>query len=287
MHVFRSLTTALVSVSLVACSGPKEGSPTPSMPPAKTMPKPSSETKPEAGTEPLPVGMPLPSADGSPPTQPQFAPLPGKVVSATAASRGVDAFSSITSDHAKAISAAGFGFAVRYVRHADSRAKHITREEAEGILAAGLSLMLVQEGRGWKETRPTAALGKRDGEAGVAHALELGYPAGANLWLDIEGITNPEVTASDVIAYAEAWHAAVERSFVPGYYVGPVGKLDAAQLGALPFEHFWKSGTKVPVPAGRGYQIVQHPPRTVGGVKVDVNITQTDEKGQVVRWVGP
>jgi hypothetical protein len=50
---------------------------------------------------------------------------------------------------------------------------------AEWILGADLSLMLVQEGRGRKETRPTAALGKGDGEAGVAHARELGYPATA------------------------------------------------------------------------------------------------------------
>lgn len=147
--------------------------------------------------------------------------------------------------------------------------------------------MLVQEGRGWKETRPSAALGKSDGEAGVAHAESLGYPATANLWLDVEGITDPAATASDVIAYAEAWHTAVHGKFVPGYYVGPLGKLDAAQLGALPFEHFWKSGTDVPTPAGRGYQLVQHPPRTVGGVQVDENITQADEQGRAVLWMAP
>lgn len=147
--------------------------------------------------------------------------------------------------------------------------------------------MLVQEGRGWKETRPSAALGKSDGEAGVAHAESLGYPATANLWLDVEGITDPAATASDVIAYAEARHTAVHGKFVPGYYVGPLGKLDAAQLGALPFEHFWKSGTDVPTPTGRGYQLVQHPPRTVGGVQVDENITQADEQGRAVLWMAP
>ena len=74
---------------------------------------------------------------------------------------------------------------------------------------------------------------------------------------------------------------------MPGYYVGPIGKLDAGQLGALPFHHFWKSGTRVPTPKGRGYQMTQHPPREVAGVQVDLDRTQKDERGDSVRWLAP
>ncbi len=274
--VLRFLAATLVSTANLACSGPQEAAPRSS----------TTATADKTTPEPPIVAKGNLHNDDLAPPKPEIVVIPGKGAGANPAMNGVDTFAMISGDHAKAIAGDGFAFAVRYVRHSNSTEKHITPEEAQGILGAGLSLMLVQEGRGWKETRPTAGLGKLDGETGVAHARELGYPASANLWLDIETVIHPS-TAADVIAYAEAWHTAVKGNFVPGYYVGPDGKLDAAQLGALPFEHFWKSGAKVPTPAGRGYQLVQHSPRPVGGVEVDVNITQADEQGRGVFWMAP
>jgi len=209
----------------------------------------------------------------------------GALVVAPDGAKGVDAFDPIASEQARTIRAQGYDFAVRYVRHADSTLPHLTNAEKDGILGAGLGLMLVQEGRGFEKTRPTSALGASDGQAAVAHASSVGYPKEGLVWLDVEAVVAPGATPSDVTAYAKAWYDAVAPHFDPGYYVGPAGILDAEGLGELPFERFWKSGTDVPTPTGRGYQLVQHPPRTVAGVSVDLDTTQADERGQRVRWL--
>ncbi|MCH9688250.1 MAG: DUF1906 domain-containing protein [Deltaproteobacteria bacterium] len=207
--------------------------------------------------------------------------------------RGIDAFGTISKDAAAAMVGEGYVFAARYIRHSgDPEARHITRTEAEDILGAGLALLLVQEGRGWHSTVPTAQRGTSDGQLAVEEAQALGYPAGGVVFLDVESVLDADATAQDVITFATAWHAAVKGSFVPGYYVGPGGKLTAEQLGGLPFEHFWKSGTRVPTPAGRGYQLTQHRytdrgDNVVGGVSIDYDVTQDDERGDALVWLAP
>lgn len=208
-----------------------------------------------------------------------------QLVDAPDGAKGVDAYDPIDPAQAREIHEKGYAFAVRYVRHADSTLFHLTKEEADGILDAGLGLMLVQEGRGFETTVPSSALGSADGKAGVEHATSLDYPKDGLLWLDVESVVAPGASANDVIAYATAWYDVVSKAFVPGYYVGPAGKLSAEELGALPFEHFWKSGTEVPTPSGRGYQMIQHPPETLASVNVDIDTTQADERGGRVRWL--
>ncbi|MEM7155287.1 MAG: glycoside hydrolase domain-containing protein [Myxococcota bacterium] len=205
--------------------------------------------------------------------------LPGTITPLKPGARGVDRLGAINARRARALRADGIDFAVRYVRHASSNASLTTRKEAEGILGAGLTLMLVQEGRGFRQTRPSAELGERDARAAVAHAEHLGYPRQGTLWLDMEAITAPGTTADDVMNYARRWHEVVDEHYSPGYYVGPVGKLDGDQLGSLPFEHFWKSAARVPTPTGRGYQLLQGHHREIAGVVVDPDTAQDDDQG--------
>lgn len=218
-------------------------------------------------------------------------PLPGKIELAAPGLEGVDAYDTIDADAAKAIATAGYVYAARYLLHAEnSKANHITRAEAEGILSAGLALILVQEGRGWKTAIPNAELGRHDGKLAVAEAQKLGYPPGAVVFLDVESVRAPGSNAQDVISFATAWHEEVKDVYATGYYVGPSGKLDAAQLGSLPFDHFWKSGTRVPTPAGRGYQLTQHRyakrgENSVAGVGIDYDITQADARGVQLPWL--
>lgn len=243
----------------------------------------SHAKKPDVG----PTAPPQPDSSGS-----IGSPLPGVVVEAAPGLKGVDAFATISAEAAKAMAADGYVFAARYIQHSETETHHITRQEAEDILDAGLALFLVQIGRGWRHTIPTADRGRSDGELAVNKAKALGYPAGAVVFLDIESVLDKDAKAEDVIVFATAWHDAVEGSFVPGYYVGPSGRLTAAQLGALPFQHFWKSGTKVPTPSGRGYQLTQHRYRERGknvvhGVGIDYDITQNDEQGTALPWLAP
>lgn len=219
--------------------------------------------------------------------------LPGVVTNAPVGRKGVDAFDSISASAAKAMVNDGYHFAARYIRHAgESHINHITVDEAHHILHAGLALSLVQIGRSWSDTLPTAELGTKDATFAVNEAAALGYPAGAIVFLDIEGIENPSVTSQHVIDYATAWHETLKNHFVPGYYVGPNGRLNADELGSLPFTHFWKSGTDVPSPTGRGYQITQHryqdaQENEVSGVGIDYDVTQHDEQGDTIPWVAP
>ena len=226
-----------------------------------------------------------PKAPAKPDTETESdARLPGEVKQAPAKIRGFDTWAQLEGKQPTAIRDAGYAFAVRYVR-LDAKESNLTRREAESILEAGLALMIVQQGAGWKDRAPSEELGKRYGRAAVEGAQAVGYPKEAALFLDVESVE--QGNSKDVIAYAEAWYAEVAPHFVPGFYVGPNPKLSAEQLAALPFEHFWKSGTKVPTPAGRGYQNIQHPPITVAGVEVDVDVTQKDERGNSLPWLQP
>lgn len=270
--------------ALLACGTKEEGKANPS---ASTKPTPSPAQEQAIPIDPKEVEPTKPA-----PT-PAVAPLPGTVATAEPGLRGVDAYDTISAEAATAMREQGYTFAARYLRHSENtKANHITRTEAEAILGAGLGLLLVQEGRGWHQTVPTAALGTSDGTLTVQEATALGYPSDAVVFLDVESVVAEAARPEDVIAFATAWHDAVKGSFVPGYYVGPGGKLDAAQLGALPFQHFWKSGTDVPAPAGRGYQLTQHRyeergKNVVGGVGIDYDVTQNDDRGGALRWLAP
>ena len=219
------------------------------------------------------------------------APPLGVTAQAPPGARGVDTYQTISAAAAAAIVEEGYVFAVRYIRNnAAPRANHITRAEANDLLDAGLAVLLVQQGRGWHKTLPSAALGARDGRRAVAEAAALGYPAGATLFLDVESVRVHAATPSDILDFASSWHTVVKSTYRPGYYVGPGGRLSAPQLASLPFEHFWKSGAEVPEPTKRGFQLTQHRHadkrrNTVHGVSIDFNITQPDERGDALTWL--
>jgi len=150
-----------------------------------------------------------------------------------------------------------------------------------------LALMAVQhvEAEGW---RPSLELGKTYGSHAAANAAEVGFPAGVNVWLDLEGV-NHQVSAEDVIAYCNAWHREVAAAgYAPGIYVGASAILTGDQLyWRLRMRHYWKSGSSVPSIPERGYQLVQRivPGDVVAGIAIDRNVTKTDSFGGTVRWL--
>ena len=120
--------------------------------------------------------------------------LSGVVGGASPGVQGFDANTILSSRAANAMREAGFAFCVRYVsRGLGQQRGDLTAVEAERILDAGLALMAVQhvEAEGW---RPSLELGKTYGSHAAANAAEVGFPAGVNVWLDLEGV-NHQVSA--------------------------------------------------------------------------------------------
>lgn len=214
--------------------------------------------------------------------------LPGTVEAAGDGLRGIDTNSVVTAAMAANFFARGFRYCVRYVsRIAKQGADDLSTSEAIDLLNAGLAVMPVQHVRaaGWL---PSAELGASDGVHAAYHAFVIGFPAGVNVWCDLEGVS-ADAAAQQVIVYCNAWYEAVSAAaYVPGLYVGADCILDGPALRfRLKFAHYWKSLSDVPEIVGRGYQMVQSHEHVVNGVSIDEDRTQTDLLGGKVLWLAP
>jgi len=223
--------------------------------------------------------------------------LNGVVQSAPNKSLGFNVDSKILGDNPNKFVKLGYKFCLRYVSLGENedQQRDLTREEASGILEAGLALMPVQHVRypGW---RPSAELGKRYGENAAAHAAQIGFPTEVNLWCDLEGIHNnthgdPDpVTLQEIIDYCNAWYDSVcYRGYLPGLYVGANTHLNQEELYQdLKFKHYWKSDSSVPDVHPRGYQMIQHlqsDSETVKGFQINKDITYIDNYGGRPQWL--
>jgi hypothetical protein len=215
-------------------------------------------------------------------------PLPGQVQAAPDGVQGFDANTKLTAATAAGLKNAGFVFAIRYLmRKSTPTPGDLDAAEAALILEAGLGLMAVQHvaSEGWE---PTVAKGKSYGENALAHARAVGFPAGVNIWLDLEGV-NHSTSAETVIQYCNAWFDEVAAGgYVPGIYVGANAILSGDQLyWRLRTKHYWKSGSTVPDIPQRGYCMVQRivANDAVAGVRIDRNVTRTDSFGNAAQWL--
>jgi hypothetical protein len=217
--------------------------------------------------------------------------LVGTVATASTGSIGFDTDTVLSSDTASMFSADGFVFCIRYLSLStpqdDGDLSHL---EATAILGAALALMPVQHvlEPGWM---PTADLGDLQGAAAAANALDVGFPAGVNVWLDLEGV-GIDASSDDVIAYCNAWFDQVTAAgFVAGLYVGADCGLTSDQLfWDLTCRSYWQSGSDVPDVDQRGYQMVQRitsEPDIVNGIAIDRDLTLTDNLGGAPIWLGP
>jgi hypothetical protein len=202
--------------------------------------------------------------------------LPGTVEPASPGARGFDTDTVLTIDTAGAFASDGFRFAIRYLtRDGPEQESDLTSGEALTILQAGLALMAVQHvaPAGWV---PSAELGLEQGRWAAANAVSVGLPPGVSIWLDLEGVAN-DTPAGAVMAYCDCWYEIVSAAgYLPGLYVGAEAGLDADQISATRFEHFWKAGSDVPVPA-QGYCMAQRiGGQTVDGVSYDGDLVLDD-----------
>jgi len=173
---------------------------------------------------------------------------------------GFDCNQPVSAEDAATMFTAGYRFALRYVRRDQRHAYDLTADEARGLFAAGLGLMLVQHvaPSPWV---PSVKLGYRQGIVAGYEADALGIPSGALVWCDLEGVA-PNTDAERTIDYCNAWHAEVARAgYLPGLYVGWQCGLDGDQLyHALRFAHYWAAynlnGDEEP--SVRGCEMRQH-----------------------------
>lgn len=211
--------------------------------------------------------------------------LLGTVQSASLGFFGFDTVSTISGQIAMQFVRQGFRFCIRYVARGPQPPNDLSQAEANLILDAGLALMPVQHGNP-SQWLPTAQLGNSDGAFAARNSTMIGFPADITVWCDLEGI-NTSVTPKDVIGYCNAWYAAVKGAgYKPGLYVGPNSILNGQQLYSLSFQAYWRSQSDVPNVANRGYQLIQlYPPVERNGIKIDINVTQSDYKDGQIQWL--
>lgn len=200
--------------------------------------------------------------------------------------KGFDANVTITASDAAKFYAAGYRFAVRYVRRSQRHAYDLTSWELATLLRHGLAVMLVQHVAppGW---HPTELLGRVYGETAAEEAGTAGASPGVTLWCDLEEVSD-DSSPDDVIRYCNAWYDAVRQAgYEPGLYVGYGAGLTAEQLyWKLRFARFWSAYNLDTdrYPAVRGVCLRQHAKKLADHVpgitfEFDVNLIGKDALG--------
>jgi Domain of unknown function (DUF1906) len=201
-------------------------------------------------------------------------------------SMGFDVDQVLSNEQAAVFKANGYDFCLRYIpRQLDTFRYNLTNPEMLRILAAGLSLMVVQHcpEPNWQ---PTADLGKQYGEYGAGYCEKtLQLPKGASVWLDLE-MVKPATPIADTISYATEWYNAIKAAgYNPGLYCGFQTGLAPSELYRnLPFKSYWRAYNGPDV-ATRGFQMIQEPEQILDGISFDPNRCQPDQLGDTAFWL--
>jgi len=150
--------------------------------------------------------------------------------------KGIDCAIPLTASTAKAIAAAGYAFAARYLVPERYAWKRLTRGEAEAITAAGMQIVSVFE---TTANRPAGggAAGIVDGAEALKEAIAIGQPLGTAIYFAVDYDAQPK-DYDAIEAYLRA-----ASSAIPGYRVGVYGSYavieEMARRGAA--KHFWQT----------------------------------------------
>jgi hypothetical protein len=206
--------------------------------------------------------------------------------------RGFDCNSVVRTSDAARFAHDGYVFAIRYVPRERAHANDITASEFRALIDAGLGVMLVQHVESETSWMPDDEKARRYGETAAAHAHLVGYPKGATLWLDLEGVSLMATT--DVVArYCNRWHDLVAAAgYQPGIYVGWHAGLNADQLyRRLRFTRYWAAYNlnRDQFPASRGVCMRQSTGTPPAGVPfpIDDNSVTGDAFGGLPMIAAP
>lgn len=197
---------------------------------------------------------------------------------------GLDTNAKISESRAQALAASklpggqAVQFVWRYVSLGPPSPSDITSDERDGILGAGLWLMLVQHAHlpGWVASQ---AQGKRDGDFAQEHAHSVAYPLGCSLAFDLEGCRS---VGPAVIDHCTEWALAVaDAGFSPVLYVGYATGLTPTALGHLPFRAYWSDfGQRSVQP--QGFACKQHAQSALAGIPIDPDHASPDIVGNTL-----
>jgi hypothetical protein len=198
---------------------------------------------------------------------------------------GFDTTYKIDEQHAQALSSL-FAFACRYVNLTEKpHPLALDRAEVDLLARAPMGIFTVQFARthGWN-----TQAGRADGAAAARNHLALGLPADSTLSCDLEGNFS---SAQQAVDYAGSWYQSTLAEGIDvdatQIYIGAGVPLTSGELyQRLRFRGYWRSGSEVPDIARRGYRMIQLRPldQVIAGVRVDLDVVQTDNLGGRPRW---
>ena len=186
--------------------------------------------------------------------------------------RLVDCVTALTDTSAAELRRAGVDGAIRYLGS-------VTAEEMADITAAGLGALVV------------TYADRFDGSTALAELTAIGYPAGATVWLDVEGL-GAKLEASVIVGEINAWARVVQGAgYLAGLYVGANALLTSAELTALLVTRYWRGMSRIrdradaPAEPASGYCMAQlYPTTTIAGVSVDVDFAGHDWDDRSASW---
>jgi len=172
----------------------------------------------------------------------------------------------------------------RYIGMEQNGAGDCDAAEAQRITSRGFGLWLIQHCPfpGWS---PSVGQGYARGNWAVRNAQAIGYPSGAHLELDLEGVA-PGTLAGAVADYCNTWVTRATAGDYPGLlYVGFDPILDAQELYGLPDFHAYCSDWGPRAVAKRGFCMRQiEADAVIGGIKCDVGRCYPDQLGGTLLW---
>ncbi len=120
-----------------------------------------------------------------------------------------------------------------------------------------------------------------------------GIPAGATVFLDLEGLSAFKSDPVDLAAKINAWaNGLIAAGYMPGLYVGVPQPFTSAELWALKVQRYWRGQGSIrdrfnnlAEPTGGWCMTQCFPSHSLGGVWVDSNMCGQDFKLRTINWV--
>jgi hypothetical protein len=194
----------------------------------------------------------------------------------------VDTTAKLSAEHIQPLLDADYRGVARYLRLPGlSDVQDIDASELTALVNGGLGVLLVQHVRypGWN---PANYAGAVDAAAATVQATAAGYPMGAHIFVDLEGISG---TAADTAKFANDWaDAVVAAGYLAGCYVGYNVPLSPAELYELHRVNSYWSDPGPRKVATRGFAIKQAAQIMISGLKFDPNVVARDNEDETPRW---
>lgn len=187
--------------------------------------------------------------------------------------KGIDCAVPLTLAKAKAIRAAGYEFAARYLVPERYAWKRLTQEEAEAITSAGMKIVSVFETRADRPKGGSAA-GKVDGTEAYKEAKLIGQPEGTAIYFAVDYDAQPK----DYGAIEAYLKAAAQQ--IPGYLLGVYGSYAVVEEMAkrIPGIRIWQTYAWSRGKKSAKANIYQYKNDvTIAGHKVDLNESYGNE----------